>query len=128
MQDLLKFTAQKTKFSVKDFFSKCDQIRSFLRIWSHLLKKFLMENFIFSTVIESWNTCKFKKIISILGFFGQGARPLLGAFSITNLSGCFVATIFWDSIEKKNRKRKSQLKKSKTRKTNVRIENKICMK
>ena len=24
-------TAQKVKFSVKDFFSKCDQIRSFLR-------------------------------------------------------------------------------------------------
>ena len=36
-----------TKFSIKDFFSKCDQIRSFLRIWSHLLKKPLMENFTF---------------------------------------------------------------------------------
>ena len=35
------------KFSIKDFFSKCDQIRSFLRILSHLLKKSLMENFIF---------------------------------------------------------------------------------
>ena len=35
------------KFSIKDYFSKCDQIRSFLRIWSHLLKKSLMENFIF---------------------------------------------------------------------------------
>ena len=35
------------KFSIKDFFSKCDQIRSFLRIWSHLFKKSLMENFIF---------------------------------------------------------------------------------
>ena len=35
------------KVSNKDFFSKCDQIRSFLRIWSHLLKKYLMENFIF---------------------------------------------------------------------------------
>ena len=40
-------TAQKMKFSIKDFFSKCDQIRSFLRIWSHWLKKSLMENFIF---------------------------------------------------------------------------------
>ena len=40
-------TAQRVKFSIKDFFSKCDQIRSFLRIWSHLLKKSLMENFIF---------------------------------------------------------------------------------
>ena len=25
-------TAQKMKFSIKDFFNKCDQIRSFLRI------------------------------------------------------------------------------------------------
>ena len=33
-------------FSTKDFFSKCDQIRGFLRIWSHLLKKSLMENFV----------------------------------------------------------------------------------
>ena len=40
-------TAQKMKFSSKDFFSKCDQIHSFLGIWSHLLKKSLLENFIF---------------------------------------------------------------------------------
>ena len=26
------YTAQKAKFSIKDFFSKCDQIRRFLRI------------------------------------------------------------------------------------------------
>ena len=31
-------TAQTMKFSIKDFFSKCDQIRSQLWIWSHLLK------------------------------------------------------------------------------------------
>ena len=43
----LFFTAQEMKFSINDFFSKCDEIRSFLRIWSHLLKKPLMENFIF---------------------------------------------------------------------------------
>ena len=30
-------TAQKMKFSIEDFLSKCDQIRSFLRIRSHLL-------------------------------------------------------------------------------------------
>ena len=35
------------KFSTKNFFSKCDQIRRKLRIWSHLLEKSLMENFIF---------------------------------------------------------------------------------
>ena len=32
------------KFSVKDFFSKCEQIHSYLRISSHLLKKYLMED------------------------------------------------------------------------------------
>ena len=40
-------TAEKMKFTIKDFFSKCDRICSFLRIWSNLLKKSLMENFIF---------------------------------------------------------------------------------
>ena len=36
---MIGFTAQKMKFSVTDFSSKCDQILSFLRIWLHLLKK-----------------------------------------------------------------------------------------
>ena len=40
----------KMKFSIKDFFSKCDQIRSYLWIWAHLLKKSLMKNFIFCVV------------------------------------------------------------------------------
>ena len=35
------------KFFIKDFFSKCDQIRQKLRIWLHLPWKSLMENFIF---------------------------------------------------------------------------------
>ena len=47
----VQFTAQKMKFSIKDFFSKCDQIRRKLPIWSHLLKKSLMENFIFCAAI-----------------------------------------------------------------------------
>ena len=45
------YTAQKMKFSIKDFFSKCDQIRRELQIWSHLLKKSLMENFISCAVL-----------------------------------------------------------------------------
>ena len=45
-------TVQKMKFSIKDFFSKCNQIRRKLRIWSHLLKKSSMENFIFCTVCK----------------------------------------------------------------------------
>ena len=47
---LLSYTSQKIKFSIKDFFSKWGQIRRKLRIWSHLLKKSLMENFIFCIV------------------------------------------------------------------------------
>ena len=42
-----KVATQKIKLSIKDFFSKCDQIRRKLRIWSHLLKKSLKENSIF---------------------------------------------------------------------------------
>ena len=58
-----KINVQKMKFSITDIFSKCDQIRSFLRIWSHLLKKPVMENFIFCAVnipgqrlVNSWST------------------------------------------------------------------------
>ena len=35
------------KFSIKDFFSKCGQIRRKLRIWSHLLKKSLIKTSFF---------------------------------------------------------------------------------
>ena len=45
--------AQNMKFSIKDLFSKCDQIRRKLRIWSHLLKKSIKENFIFHAVSQS---------------------------------------------------------------------------
>ena len=50
-QFLPKF-GQKSIFQIfiKDFFSKCDQISSFRRIWSHLMNKSLMENFIFYVV------------------------------------------------------------------------------
>ena len=48
------------KFSIKDFISKCDHIRRKLQIWSHLLKKSLMNNFIFA---QCWIR------IPILSFF-----------------------------------------------------------
>ena len=44
-------TAQKMKFSIKYFSGKCEQIRRKLRICSHLLEKYLMENFIFCAVL-----------------------------------------------------------------------------
>ena len=43
--------AQKMKLFIKDFFSICDQIRSFLRIWLHLLKKSLMK----TSFCAAWN-------------------------------------------------------------------------
>ena len=53
LSSLLLFSLQKKmKFSIKDFFSKCDQIHRKLRIWSHLLKKSLMEKFIFFAVFR----------------------------------------------------------------------------
>ena len=48
-------TALKTKFSIKDFFSICDQICRKQRIWSHSLRKSLMENYIFCAVITLSN-------------------------------------------------------------------------
>ena len=48
LNSVISFTTQKMKFPIKDFFSTCDQICRKLRIWSHLLKKSLMENFIFA--------------------------------------------------------------------------------
>ena len=50
-------TAQKMKFSIKDLFSKCDQIHRKLQIWSHLPKKSLTENFIFCA-IQSTLACE----------------------------------------------------------------------
>ena len=40
------FTTQKMKFSIIGFYSKFDQIMRKLQIWSHFLKKDLIENFI----------------------------------------------------------------------------------
>ena len=60
------FTAQKMKFSIKHFFSKCDQIRRKLQIWSQILKKSLIENFIFlcnnSYLLLSITVCNFQSI------------------------------------------------------------------
>ena len=61
-------TAQEVKFCFKDFFSKCDQIRSFLRIWSCLLKS-PIENFIFCAVLKvktALQVSNFEKLIRTL--------------------------------------------------------------
>ena len=62
-------TAQKMKFPIKDFFSKYDQIRSFLWIWSHLLKISLMENFIFCTVWSHQGQAQTSKYYIVFFFY-----------------------------------------------------------
>ena len=62
-------TAQKIKSSIKDFFSKWNQIRSFLRIWSHLLKKSLMKNFIFCAV-------SYQKFYSVRSLFANSSTKV----------------------------------------------------
>ena len=54
-------TAQKMKFSTTDFFSKCEQICRFPRIWSHLLKQVLVGNFIFCVVWGRYQETELKK-------------------------------------------------------------------
>ena len=50
----------KMKFSIKDFFSKYDQIYRELWIWSHLITKSLMENFFFCAVKLFASSLNFK--------------------------------------------------------------------
>ena len=62
-------TTQKMKFFIKDLFSKRDQRK--LRIWSHLPKKSLIENFIFCAVDTNGNNpfircCNVKAVMSSL--------------------------------------------------------------
>ena len=65
-----KCALKKMKFFIKDFFNKCDQIRSFLRICSHLRKKPILENLIFCAVVFSRNLTSTSVVSPI-----QNVRP-----------------------------------------------------
>ena len=82
---------QKMKFSIENFFCKCDQIHSFLRIWSHLLTKSLMENFIFCAAKVMLNKLKFQVSLSYFII-------LLQSWAVTFLrpnSGSLIVTCIW---------------------------------
>ena len=64
-----KFHCTKMKFSIKHFLSKCDQMRTFLRIWSHLLTKSVMENFIFCAALLSFCLSFWVFFLTYLFFF-----------------------------------------------------------
>ena len=66
------------KFSIKDFFNKCDEIRSFLRIWSHLLGRSLMENFIF---------CDAKACLIFVSFIQTAVQNLVKSIPLDSILG-----------------------------------------
>ena len=67
-KSVMTYTAQKMKFFIKDFFSKCDQIGRKLRICSYLLKKSLIENFIFCAVLSIYVLGNAQLIPSVYSF------------------------------------------------------------
>ena len=84
LSDFRIFNAQNLNFSIKDFFSKCDQICSFLLIWSNLLKKSLMEYLIFlysDPSIQNFEKCSVKTICRVC---------------LANDEQNSLALIFWD--------------------------------
>ena len=85
--------AWKMKFSIKNLFSKCDQIRSFLRIWSHLQKKSLVKN-IFCVVWawESWSHINLKFDVTVSsGLWSQ-------AFKSWTCSKCPINLIKFETV------------------------------
>ena len=93
------------KFSITDFFSKCDQIRRKLRIWSHLLKKSLMENFIFvlHTDLATSNDHKNRFNPSNKGFYCGKSLLILEEEEAVFPSLSFVYLMINISINKSNK-------------------------
>ena len=90
-------TAQKMKFSIKDFFSKWDQIRSFLRIWPHLLKKSFKEIFIFCNVCcSNYDLCLYiinigKNLLQVSKKdFRAALSTIFSGYTISHLEYVFV--------------------------------------
>ena len=64
-----EFTAKRIKFFVKDFVCKCVQIGSFLRIWSHLVKKSLIFYFLRTAwYLKHLFTRNVVKIVEVAGW------------------------------------------------------------
>ena len=80
--DVCVYSSYLAKFSIKNFFNKCDQIRRKLRIWSHLVKKSLNKQFIFCTVTD-------------VGLFnGKSLRDTL-YFLFCNLQSSILVRLIW---------------------------------
>ena len=90
-------TAQKMTFSINDLFSKCDQISSFLRIWSHLLKKSLMETSFYVQCSKPTFASRILTSFAVL--------PLLIETNITGKGSMATATMIQQLIFEYSKKR-----------------------
>ena len=86
------------KFSIKDFFIKCDQIRRKLRIWPHLLTKSLMETLFF----VQWSLIIFTKKPDHRGLTGSSCHHIETSqliCSVNQLTGFYtMATLAFNEL------------------------------
>ena len=94
------------KFPIRDFFSKCDQIRRKLRIWSDLLKKSLMKNFIFCVVRFRPTACfchsveVLRRLVEILAqWFGNMKENVLDFEPIINRADIYLLKLTIKTLE-----------------------------
>ena len=105
--------AQKMNFPTKNFFSKCDQIHWKLRILSHLLKKSLMENFIFCPLHyllkdHSFSTfVKFSEKLTFQNTFWSKIQKR--SFQIGSGKKIRNGASMWNLIEKSRKKLRNQI-------------------
>ena len=71
---------RKFNFSIRDFFSRFDQIRCFLRIWSRLLKKSLIQKPYFLHSVTSESTHNIFWSIDVKKWREKGLRSSLEAY------------------------------------------------
>ena len=90
------------KFSIKDFFSKCDKIQRKLPIWSHLLNKSLIKNYTLN-ILESRNGIKMNtyvirySVIKISPFL-YSQRPVWNDF-FSSLGDTFIKALIFQEKE-----------------------------
>ena len=104
MNPWLSITAQKMKFSTKDFFSKCDQIRRKLRMWSQLMNDSLVENFIFVQWISADSEIKDVQQVTTVGNWNDQVDDILflgeGYFSDISAYFLYVVNNFTKPVKK----------------------------
>ena len=71
-----------------DYSSECDQIHRKLWIWSHLLEKSLMENFIFCAVVKASVILWFAKSLLLIDAFSEVSAEAFK--NIINPSNCLL--------------------------------------